>query len=73
MEIKTLISAEIGREYFIKGVADVEPDLEKFLLSLGCYKGQLITVGSKRRNIFNVTIKDARYAIDEDLASAIII
>ena len=73
MDNTTLISAEIGKEYFVKGIAVEDPDLEKFLLTLGCYKGQIITVVSHRKNIFNVTIKDARYAIDDNLASAILI
>ena len=73
MNIKTLLDAEVGKEYFIKDVTAEDPDLIKFLLSLGCYKGQIITVVSERKHIFNVTIKDARYAIDSNLASAIII
>ena len=39
--------------------------------SLGCYSGEPITVISKRKGGMTVAIKDGRYNIDNDLASAI--
>ena len=46
--------------------------MEGFLFSLGCYSGENITVVDKKRNLV-VSIKDARYNIDPELASSIYI
>ncbi len=69
----TLNEAELGKDYVIKDV-DTQGDTEmkSFLFSLGCYSGETITVVSKKRNLV-VSIKDARYNIDSELASAIFI
>ena len=66
-----LNDAELGKEYII---ADVETggdeEMEGFLFSLGCYSGEKITVVDKKRNLV-VSIKDARYNIDPELAASI--
>ncbi len=69
--IVNLNEAELGKEYRITNV-DTEGDeeMESFLFSLGCYSGEMITVVDKKRNLV-VSIKDARYNIDPELASAI--
>lgn len=66
-----LNEAETGLEYVITKI-DTEGDdeMESFLFSLGCYSGEKITVVDKKRNLV-VSIKDARYNIDPELASAI--
>ena len=46
-------------------------DKEAFLFSLGCYSGEPITVISHIKGGCVVSIKDARYNIDTDLAKAI--
>ncbi len=67
----TLNDAVLGQEYTIKNVdAGGDDEMESFLFSLGCYSGETITVVDKRRNLV-VSIKDARYNIDPDLADAI--
>lgn len=67
----TLNEAETGREYTIKSVeTGGDEEMEGFLFSLGCYSGETITVVDKRRNLV-VSIKDARYNIDPELAAAI--
>lgn len=67
----TLNEAELGREYLIKSVeTGGDEEMESFLFSLGCYSGETITVVDKRRNLV-VSIKDARYNIDPELAAAI--
>lgn len=67
----TLNDAELGKEYIIKAVeTGGDEEMEGFLFSLGCYSGETITVVDKRRNLV-VSIKDARYNIDPELASAI--
>lgn len=67
----TLNDAELGREYAIEAVeTGGDEEMESFLFSLGCYSGENITVVDKKRNLV-VAIKDARYNIDPELASAI--
>ena len=67
----TLNDAVLGQEYTIKNVdAGGDDEMESFLFSLGCYSGEKITVVDKRRNLV-VSIKDARYNIDPELAAAI--
>ena len=67
----TLINAELGRDYTIKNIVTDDEELDAFLFSLGCYSGERITVVSARRGGRVVSIKDARYSIDNALAEAI--
>lgn len=67
----TLIDATIGKEYIIKDIATNDEELNSFLFSLGCYSGEPITVVSRKKRNCTVSIKDARYNIDNDLAAAI--
>ena len=67
----TLNDAELGKEYTITDVnTGGDEEMESFLFSLGCYSGETITVVDKKRNLV-VSIKDARYNIDSELAAAI--
>ena len=67
----TLNEAELGKEYIIKAVeTGGDEEMESFLFSLGCYSGETITVVDKKKNLV-VSIKDARYNIDPELAGAI--
>lgn len=67
----TLVDANIGQEYIIKNIATDDEELNAFLFSLGCYSGEPITVVSRKKRNCTVSIKDARYNIDNDLAAAI--
>ena len=67
----TLMDANVGEEYIIKSIATDDEELNSFLFSLGCYSGEPITVVSRKRRNCTVSIKDARYNIDNDLAAAI--
>ena len=69
----TLIYAEIGKEYTIKNIVTNDEELDAFLFSLGCYSGESITVVTRRKSGCVVSIKDARYNIDNQLADAIIV
>ena len=69
----TLVEANIGEEYIIKNIATDDEELNSFLFSLGCYSGEPITVVSRKKRNCTVSIKDARYNIDNDLAAAITI
>ena len=68
-----LLSAEEGKEYIIQRIETDDAELDAFLLSLGCYGGEKITVVSRRRGGCTVAIKDGRYNIDNQLAEAIMI
>lgn len=68
-----LLNAEIEKEYIIKGIVTDDEEMDAFLFSLGCYSGELITVISHIRGGCIVSIKDARYTIDNELAEAIAI
>lgn len=68
-----LTQADVGIEYVIRSVNVEDEELESFLFSLGCYEGEKITVVSIRKKIYVVSIKDARYSIDNRLAEAILV
>lgn len=65
--------AQEGKEYIIQKIETDDAELDAFLLSLGCYAGEKITVVSRRRGGCTVAIKDGRYNIDNQLARAIIV
>ncbi len=65
--------AEEGKEYIIKSIETDDEELDAFLFSLGCYSDEPITVIARRRGGCTVSIKDARYNIDNQLAEAIIL
>ena len=66
-----LATALEGIEYFVKNIDTDDEELEAFLFSLGCYVGEPITVVSRKKKSCVVSIKDSRYCIDSQLASAI--
>ena len=68
-----LNEAALETEYTITSVdTGGDDEIESFLFSLGCYSGEKITVVDKTRTLV-VSIKDARYNIDPELAAAITI
>ena len=69
----TLREAKEGKEYIIQQINTDDEELNAFLFSLGCYSGEAITVVTHRRGGCTVSIKDARYNIDKELAEAIMI
>ncbi|MBQ6702057.1 MAG: ferrous iron transport protein A [Clostridia bacterium] len=69
----TLRQAEEGREYIIQQINTDDDELNSFLFSLGCYAGETITVIAHRKGGCTVSIKDARYNIDKQLAETIIV
>ena len=68
-----LTEAKEGKEYIIHQIETDDEELDAFLFSLGCYSGEPITVVSHLKSGCVVSIKDARYNIDSQLARAIII
>ncbi len=72
-KVMTLKEAKEGKEYIIRRIETDDEELNSFLFSLGCYSGETITVISRRKSGCVVSIKDARYSIDNQLAEAILI
>lgn len=68
-----LTDAQEGREYIVRDILTDDEELNAFLFSLGCYSGEPITVVSRKKGGCVVSIKDGRYNIDNQLASAILI
>ncbi len=68
-----LTDAIEGREYIIQRIDTDDKELDAFLFSLGCYSGEPITVVSHKKKTHVVSIKDARYSIDNELSDAIIV
>lgn len=66
-----LLDANPGEEYKVKKIVTDDEELNAFLFSLGCYEGEPITVISRLKGGCVVSIKDARYNMDTDLAKAI--
>ena len=66
-----LLDARDGQEYVINQINTDDEELDAFLFSLGCYAGEPVTVVSHLKGGCVVSIKDGRYNIDNQLASAI--
>ncbi len=60
-----------NKEYTIYSLSTEDKEFESFLFTLGCFEGEKITIVSPLHNNFIVSIKDARYSIDIDLAACI--
>ena len=69
----TLKEAVEGKEYTILEIETDDEEMDAFLFSLGCYSGESITVVSHLKGGCVVSIKDARYNIDSQLAEAIVV
>ena len=61
------------KEYIIQRIDTDDEELNAFLFSLGCYSGEKITVIFHLKGSCVVSIKNARYNIDNQLAEAIIV
>ena len=68
-----LNAVQEGKEYIIQRIETDDEELNAFLFSLGCYSGEPVTVVSRRRKTCVISVKDGRYSIDDQLASAIIV
>ena len=68
-----LLNAQEGKEYIIRDIVTDDEELDAFLFSLGCYSGEPITVVSHLKKSCVISVKDSRYNIDHELASAILI
>lgn len=68
-----LAQGRINTEYRIKDIITSDEEIKDFLFTLGCYEGEIVTVISILADNYVITVKDARYSIDKDLAEAIMI
>lgn len=68
-----LSEAEVNVVYEIKSITSNDEALKNFLFTLGCYEGESITVISKLVENFVISVKEARYSIDQELAEAIVV
>ena len=70
---RTLLDAEPGQTYIIRDIRTDDDEMNSFLFRLGCYKGEPITLISKKKKSCIVVIKDGRYNLDLMLSEAIVI
>ncbi len=68
-----LSDAQYNEKLKIVKISTDNQELNDFLFSLGCYEGESIVLVSKLSGGYVVTIKDARYNIDRELADCIIV
>ena len=66
-----LVDCMVDKTYSIAMINTFDTGMKDFLFSLGCYQGEDITLISQLSSNFVINVKDARYSIDKDLASAI--
>lgn len=71
--VKNLSEAKVNVEYTIKGIESDDEELKDFLFTLGCYEGEKVTVISVLAENYVISVKDARYSIDSELARAIVL
>ena len=69
--IENLSQGKVNKEYIITDVKSNDEEMKKFLFSLGCYEGEIVTLVSILGDTYVIKIKDWRYSIDKQLASAI--
>ena len=68
-----LLEAEEGKTYIVSEINTNDDEMTAFLFRLGCYEGEPVTLISKKRKGCVVAIKDGRYSLDKQLASAVLI
>lgn len=71
--IENLSQGIVNKEYIITDVKSNNEEMKKFLFSLGCYEGEVVTLVSILGDTYVIKIKDGRYSIDKQLASAIMV
>ncbi len=69
--IESLFEAQLNTVYIVKSIETDDEELVSFLFTLGCYRGEEVTVVTRLAGSVVVAIKDARYNIDNDLARTI--
>lgn len=70
---QNLAQGQLEHTYEIARIDSEDTELKAFLLTLGCFPGERVTLISKVSDTYVIAVKDARYSIDRDLARAIIV
>lgn len=68
-----LLDGQPGTSYVIERIATSDTEMDAFLLRLGAYPGERITLVSKKRRACIVVVKNSRYSLDANLARAVIV
>nr|WP_278044711.1 FeoA family protein [Senegalia massiliensis] len=71
--MENLSKAKMNVEYTIKDIETDDEEMKDFLFTLGCYEGEKVTVISVLAENYVISVKDARYSIDLELAKVIIV
>lgn len=70
---QNLSEAKVDHEYIIRDLIADDPEVVNFLFTLGCFKGEAITLISILSDSYVISIKDARYSLGKELAMAVLI
>lgn len=68
-----LMEARPGETHTILALDTEDDEVNNFLLRLGCYRGERITLIAKSKHMCTVVIKNCRYSIDAALARSIVV
>ncbi len=68
-----LTEAKVGQTLIITDLDTQEEEMNDFLLRLGFYPGERITLINKNKHMCTVVIKNSRYSIDSELARSIVV
>ena len=68
-----LSSGKMNKTYIIEKIMENKEDLRDFLFTLGCYPGEKITIISELSENYIISLKDARYSINKELADTILV
>ncbi|ONI40840.1 iron transporter FeoA [Candidatus Epulonipiscium fishelsonii] len=68
----TLFEGKANNTYIIKEIKGTEK-VQNFLLTLGCYEDEDISIISKIADNVVVNVKNARYVLDEEILKNIIV
>ncbi|USD67079.1 FeoA family protein [Vibrio sp. SCSIO 43136] len=69
----SLLHAELNKEYEIKEIIQEDDQMVSFLSTLGCFQGESIILKSVLSGTYVISVKDAKYSIDSDLAKMILL
>ncbi len=73
MSKNNLTTAKVGETCVISAISTNDEEMKRFLFSLGCFEGEMVTVISVLAENYVIAVKDGRYGIDKELAEAILI
>lgn len=72
-EAVDLLDGQPGTSYVIERIVTSDTAMDAFLLRLGAYPGERITLVSKKRRACIVVVKNPRYSLGANLARAVFV